>query len=71
MRGDLLEDAEDIVSNGGVEEEENDDEGGSEAIEGFWPVPSIEEAPEDEANRAQEQRKKQIRQKVNECSPDE
>ena len=53
MTGNLLEDAEDMVSNRRMEEEENDDDGGGEAIEGFGSIPSIEEAPEDEANCTQ------------------
>ena len=66
-----LEDAEDIVGDGGVEEEEEDDEGGGEATGGFGSVVMVECVPEEEADCTEEEGEEEVGEEVDEDSPNE
>ena len=57
VREDLLEDTEDIVGDGRVEEEEKNDDGGGDSTGSFGFVTTIKGIPEEETNSPKEEGK--------------
>ena len=70
IRKDLLEDTEDMVGDGGVEEEEEDNDGGCDSAGCLGSVTAIKGIPEEETNHSKEEGKEQVGQEVYKPSSD-
>ena len=70
VREDLLEDTEDRVGDGRVEEEEKNDDGSSDSTGSFGFVTPIKCIPEEETNSSKEEGKEEVSQKVDKYSSD-